>query len=172
MISVSKKSVYLIVVLTMLALAGSIWLSQGITILEISNVTNHKSIYRHRFNPGESFAFKYIHSVQKTPVWEYYTLDRSGLVVLTATKVKSVGYGMPKPKQGDSYAFKDDFFMVDNLNQPIKELLIRNTFIRPMEIFCADKILKLRDFADRGDLIRISGQKKTRIRFFRDQLET
>ena len=166
-----KNYIYLAVALTILASAGSIWLSHEIVAIDITDDTNQKHIFRHLFKPGDSFAFKYIHSVQKTPVWEYYTIDSGGQIVLTATKVKSVGYGMPKPEHGDSYAFKDGFFIVNNLNQPIKVLLIRNTFIRPMTIFCADKVLKLQELANKGDLIRISGFRTSRIGFYWNHLE-
>ena len=172
MASRSKKAFYLLGLFFILASAGAMRLSQAIVVLEITDETSHQHILRHRFTPGETFAFKYIHSVQQTPVWEYYTLDASGRVLLTATKVKSVGYGMPKPARGDSYTFKDGYFMVDNLNQPINALLIRNTFIRPMEIHYADMVFKLRDLANKGDLIRISGYRTTWIGLYRDHRES
>lgn len=172
MTSFSGKKGIFFAAAALLALVGCLWFAQKMTVIDITNDTNHTVIYSHGFNPGDRFAFRYVHSVQKTPVWEYYTLNSAGDVVLTGTRVKSLGYGMPKPEQGDSYDFEDDYFVIDNLNQPIRELLIRNTFVRPMQIFCADKVFMLSAVAKQGELIRISGKKATRFEYFLQQIES
>ena len=86
--------------LTVMALAGGVlYLTKDTITLRVINRDRHKVILSQDFKPGQKFSFMYIHSVQKTPVFEIYTVDDQGRVMLLETRVKSCGYGLPSPRR-------------------------------------------------------------------------
>lgn len=76
--------------------------------------------------PGQELSISFIHSVQKTPVDEYLTVndDMSGLV-LNSTRYHSFGVGLPfMESDGEFYQDGNDFVM-DNMNRHFDSLSLR-----------------------------------------------
>lgn len=110
-------------------------------------------------SPGYKIKFLYIHSVQKTTVIEIYTINSDAQLVLLETKVQSVGFGLPDPKQNNKYFFENGFLVIKNINKLIKILLIRINFVRLMELSFGSKVFDLRDCGKGGDLIEVGAKK-------------
>jgi hypothetical protein len=125
--------------------------------LQLHNQSQNKTIGCWPIMPGQRFSFMYVHSVQKTPVYEDYMLDPTGRVLLVETRVQSFGYGMPKPVQGENYELKDGFYVIRFDGRNVGKLLIRVNFIREMKITLEDREVDLRRIGQAGDLIRIQG---------------
>ncbi len=51
-------------------------------------------VLRLPLDPGETFTIRYIHSVDRTPVFEIFGLDEEGCLTLRATYFKMFGAGM------------------------------------------------------------------------------
>ena len=76
--------------------------------------------------PGQALSISFVHSVQKTPVEEYLTVndDMSGLV-LNSTRYHSFGVGLPfMDSDGEFYQDGNDFVM-DKMNRHFDSLSLR-----------------------------------------------
>ena len=142
----------------------SLWMFQEIYVIRCSNTTQGKLIYIRDIRPGDWFTFKYIHSVQKTPVYEVFTIDEAGDIVLTETRMMSLGYGLPALTKKNDYTIENDFFVLKNLNRKIGKLFIRVNFVRLMELNFGGSIFDLpRYYGSAGDLIEVSASRRKRI---------
>ena len=76
--------------------------------------------------PGQALSISFIHSVQKTPVEEYLTVDDSmSELVLNSTRYHSFGVGLPfMESDGEFYQDGDDFVM-DHMNRHFDILSLR-----------------------------------------------
>lgn len=75
---------------------------------------------------GQALSISFIHSVQKTPVEEYLTVndDMSGLV-LNSTRYHSFGVGLPF-MEGDGEFYQDgNDFVMDNMNRHFDNISLR-----------------------------------------------
>ena len=150
--------------LALMALGGGVlYLAKDTITLHVINRDRHKVIFSQDFQPGQKFSFMYIHSVQKTPVFEVYTVDAEGRVMLLETKVRSFGYGLPAPRQGENYRIKDGYLQVREMNRLVDRLLIRVNFVRLMELRLGPKALDLRKYGRGGDLIEVSAKRTSRL---------
>ena len=66
----------------------------------------------------------FIHSVQKTPVIEELEFDGEKFI-LRRTKYKSHGVGLPFMESDGDFHELDGWFIMDNMNRPIKNLSLR-----------------------------------------------
>ncbi len=76
--------------------------------------------------PGLSFSTRFIHSVQKTPVEEFFVVnDTLNGFVLKSTRYQSFGVGLPFLGSEGNFRHEGNFFVMDDMNRPIGELLLR-----------------------------------------------
>ena len=84
-----------------------------------------KIIYSRFMFPGQMFVFKYNHSVQKTPVYEYYTVDWRGKIIMNKTRFKSYGAGLPLQTKNFSIEEENNFFKIDDMNIILPKVIFR-----------------------------------------------
>ena len=65
---------------------------QGVTITDCKT---GRLIYYHAADAGDQFSVYYIHSVNKSPVEDFYAVGRGNEVILEKTVFKSFGAGVP-----------------------------------------------------------------------------
>ena len=73
---------------------------------------------------GTPLVINFIHSVQKTPVIEELEFDGDNFVLLR-TKYKSQGVGLPFMETDGNFYQEGDWFIMENMNRPIKNLQLR-----------------------------------------------
>jgi len=64
-------------------------------ILEIRDVRRDQAVFMQRVSPGESFSLTFIHSVEKSPVADFFRLDDDYRIVLYETAFRSLNTGLP-----------------------------------------------------------------------------
>ena len=69
-------------------------------------------------------TIEFMHSVQRTPVIEELTFQ-AGEFVLRRTKYKSQGVGLPFDAADGNFRREGDWFIMDDMNRPIKNLELR-----------------------------------------------
>ena len=74
---------------------------------------------------GAPIEIKFIHSVQKTPVFEELEFY-SGEFVLRRTKYQSQGVGLPFSECDGNFHREGNFFVMDNMNRHFKEINLRS----------------------------------------------
>ena len=69
-------------------------------------------------------TIEFMHSVQKTPVIEELTFH-AGEFILRRTKYKSQGVGLPFDASDGNFHRDGEWFIMDDMNRPIKNLELR-----------------------------------------------
>lgn len=69
-------------------------------------------------------VISFIHSVQKTPVIEELEFDGEKFILIR-TKYKSHGVGLPFMESDGNFHEENGWFIMDNMNRPIKNLSLR-----------------------------------------------
>lgn len=107
--------------------------------------------------PGKEFSTRFIHSVQKTPVEEYFVVndDCSGFI-LKSTRYRSFGVGLPFLESDGNFRREGDDFIMDALNRPIKTLDLRPGVSTELTITINNQELLLYQLVSLGSLVRVS----------------
>ncbi|MBS3778922.1 MAG: DUF1850 domain-containing protein [Desulfovermiculus sp.] len=102
---------------------------------------------------GEEFSIRYIHSVDKLPVYEFY-INRQGYLVLTGIKVIDFGAGLDYTGEGD-LRMEGKWTYIDNLNREIDSLPLRVGSIADHTLIYRNKEFHLRDYFPAFTLVRM-----------------
>ena len=110
-----------------------------------------------RAEAGIKFSTRFIHSVQKTPVEEYFTVneDCSGFI-LESTRYRSFGVGLPFLESDGTFHREGDDFIMDDLNRQINTLDLRTGVGTELSITINGQTLPLYGMMPVGSLVRIS----------------
>ncbi|MGM0395998.1 MAG: DUF1850 domain-containing protein [Bacillota bacterium] len=105
-----------------------------------------------------SFTVKYIHSVERTPVWEMYTMD-GGEIVLRETVFQSYGAGLPATSPYD-FDIVEDGFRLYNIDQKMTNLVYRTGAVRANhELMVGGKIYFFVEFSEPTQGVKFEAQK-------------
>lgn len=88
-----KKSDILKFIIMIYFFTSAAWAGEDY-FLELTDMSSNKAIFRLPLESGETFTIRYIHSVDKTPVFEIFETDHKGRLTLQATYFKMFGAGM------------------------------------------------------------------------------
>lgn len=102
--------------------------------------------------PYRVFTLSFVHSVQKTPVYEYFRISDDNTLILERTKYYSLGVGLPYTEENGSFRNDDGAFIV-NLNREFDMLPIRVSPIPEHNITIGNKTYPLLDFAEPENLL-------------------
>jgi hypothetical protein len=64
-------------------------------IMEIRDARQEKTVFMQGVSPGETFSLRFIHSVEKSPVTDYFRIDDAYRMVLYETAFRSLNTGLP-----------------------------------------------------------------------------
>ena len=66
-----------------------------VRVMELSNKHSGDVIYRWVVTPGDNLIYRYIHSVEKTPVEAWFSIEADNRLQLKETRFPSYGAGLP-----------------------------------------------------------------------------
>ncbi len=105
-----------------------------------------------------SFTVKYIHSVERTPVWEMYTMD-DGEIILRETVFQSYGAGLPATSPYD-FDIVEDGFRLYNIDQKMTNLVYRTGAVRANhELMVGGKPYFFVEFSEPTEAVKFETQK-------------
>jgi hypothetical protein len=64
-------------------------------VLEIREIRKGKTVFMQRVSPAETFSITFIHSVEKSPVTDYFRIDDAFRIILYETAFRSLNTGLP-----------------------------------------------------------------------------
>ncbi len=124
-------------------------------LLELLDTDTGESVYTVSVLENSLFTLRYIHSVEKTPVFETYRVTENGDIHLEETSVKSSGYGLPEGNSKGRSSFENGWLHIKDLNQRIPLLVFRVSYLNDMLLIFEDHCVNLAEIAGRGHRIKV-----------------
>ena len=130
----------------------------NIQVLGVRNINKDEKLFQEIIFPGYIFATKINHSVQLTPVFEFFGIDKNYNILLTKTIVKDLGWGMPSTPEGD-FSFQNNEMVIENINRKIPTLIFRVSYISKPELILRGRIYDLRFLVNDSNALEIKNKK-------------
>ncbi len=103
-----------------------LWVCVPIHSLSVTDLSTGDTLLYAPISPGDTLKTVYIHSLELTPVWEYFRIDAEYGIVLTDTLYESSGAGLPIPIAGqDSFTKEGDQFHIFDIQQRLPSIVLR-----------------------------------------------
>jgi len=135
-----------------------------VNVLQIINYQSDKIIWEQTVEDGDDFSIKYLHSVAKTPVIEFFEI-KDGKILLTGTEYQSYGAGLPTSAEQGDYIVADDKFIIKNIDQKLPEIMLRVSDYAQHEFIYNGKNYKLYENVKTETLLQIKTEKFSYLRF-------
>ena len=144
-------------------IAGICWYGNQLVLSVIPE--DNLKIYRFSTHVGDEWYYTYIHSVQRTPCDEYFTIKGVDDMVMTHTVYQSYGVGLPcYPDDGKFTLTKDGHFILE-MNRPMKNVALRTQPIPQQRLFINGQELKLYQIYPSGTLVKVEVTKRYQVWF-------
>lgn len=111
---------------------------------------------------SNKFTLTFIHSVQQTPVYEFFKIREDNTLSLVKTEFSSFGIGLPYTDEGGKFKIKDDKFILE-FERNFDKIPIRISPIPQHSIIVNNKTYPLLKFADPENLIEIYAKDKWKL---------
>ena len=121
-------------------------------VLVVRNETKEAILLRMNVGAGFEFATKIRHSVQLTPVYEYYRVEADGRLTVTGTKLQDLGWGMPSTED-THVVFKDGFMYFEGGRRKLEVLRFRVSRMNDAELLIDGRHIELNSCTGDGDLL-------------------
>jgi len=128
-------------------------------VLQIDALREGSPVFVRIVHPGNEFALGFIHSVELSPVWDYFRVDDSYRIILYETAVRSFNTGLPSTLTGVERLHRErDGFRISGVNRvlPSIDLWVHERTDNTLKV--KDDSLKLYSLAG-NTLLRISIRK-------------
>ncbi len=109
----------------------------------------------------EEWYLLYTHSVQRTPVWEYFRVNGANDLTMTHTVYSSLGVGLPyAPSEGKYvYLAKEGRFDL-TMNRPYKTVKLRTAVQAMHKVVHDQKVYDLCKLYGQGTLVEIKALRR------------
>jgi len=151
-----KGKILFIMAAVLIAALGSI----PFHILQIDVLREERPVFVRIVRPGNEFALGYIHSVELSPVWDYFRVDDSYRMILYETAIRSFNTGLPSTLTGEERLhWERDGFRISGMNRvlPVIDLWVHERTDNTLDVGDIDP-LRLYSLAG-NKLLRISIRK-------------
>lgn len=129
-----------------------------VQVLYALNMNTKDQLSRWLLPNHRTFSVKYIHSVERTPVWETYLLDQ-GDIILKETVFQSYGAGLPATSPYD-FDVVEDGFRLYNIDLLIPNLIYRTGAVRANhELLIGNKSYPFLDFSNPTEGVKFETRK-------------
>jgi hypothetical protein len=151
-----KGKILFIMAAVLIAALGSI----PFHVLQIDVLKEERPVFVRIIRPGNEFALGYIHSVELSPVWDYFRVDDSYRMILYETAIRSFNTGLPSTLTGEEKLhWERDGFRISGMNRvlPVIDLWVHEKTDNTLNVGDIDP-LRLYSLAG-NKLLRISIRK-------------
>ena len=151
---ITKLAAALILLIMILAAAFLYTGSRGFLVLE--DVRTGETIARYRMKTGDGFSIGFIHSVNKSPVTDYYELNKDGIYVVK-TIYYNYGAGVQTQLEGnEKLEYGDDGSMIiTGFDQKMNDLIYFVGTVSDHTLVLNEKTtISLRELCGRNAMVR------------------
>jgi len=135
-------------------------------VLRIEAIRKNRPVFAYIVRPNDQFSTKYIHSVELSPVREYFKIDKNFRIVLYETTFSSSNTGLPTTLSGDEKLYTNgDHLRISNMHRivPQLDLWVNEKYDNSLTLGNG-RILELPSLA--GDtLLRVTVERLTFLEF-------
>jgi len=142
-------------------------------VLRIEASKKNRTVFVQIIRPDYRFSTKYIHSVELSPVREYFKIDKSFRIVLYETTFSSCNTGLPTTLSGDERFYDmGTHLRISNMHRTLPELNLWVNKKYDNTLTLGDgEVLKLPSLA--GDtLLRVAVEKLPFLKFLYLKIKT
>ena len=128
-------------------------------VLQIDALKRGSPVFVRIVHPGSEFALGFIHSVELSPVWDYFRVDDSFRMILYETAIRSFNTGLPSTLTGEERLHRErGGYRISGMNRvlPSIDLWVHERTDNTLKL--KDDSLKLYSLAG-NTLLRISIRK-------------
>ncbi len=119
--------------LTVLLAAAGIAFTPAL-FLELRSYPAEELLFAARIEKGGAFATRIRHSVHLSPVYEYYRAEDAGKIILEATRLQDMGWGVPSTFD-HPYRLEDGFMVIESIEKELPFLPFRVSSINAPRLF-------------------------------------
>jgi hypothetical protein len=131
-------------------------------VLQVDVLREERPVFVRIVLPGNAFALGYIHSVELSPVWDYFRVDDSYRIILYETVIRSFNTGLPSTLTGEERLHRErDGFRISGMSRvlPVIDLWVHERTDNTLNV---GDIAPLKLYSLAGNkLLRISIRKTT-----------
>ena len=151
------------VVLTAFAVTVLCLLTFSEKYLLISNEETGEILFRTEAKDGEEFSVSYIHSVNKSPVTEYYQIQDTD-IYLTAMRFRAFGAGIPEqPEEGQTMRIEGEDMVIEGYLRPIHNLCYFVGYTAEHTLHWRDEAIRLDELTEPGEPVLFSVTDSPRL---------
>jgi len=114
-----KGNILVIVAAALIAALGFI----PVHVLQIDELREGSPVFVRIARPGNEFALGFIHSVELSPVWDYFRVDDSYRIILYETAIRSFNTGLPSTLTGEERLHRErDGYRISGMNRVLPSI--------------------------------------------------
>lgn len=152
------------IILTTVVMTAKLGFGSPATVMQIWDADQEKLLRSYEVQTGDQIGIKFIHSYDKGPVWEYFSIQEDGSFLMHEVAFAVQSYDareltFPEAKRvlKDGIVYLKD--IDDVYEQKQSEFLIRVPYTVPQWILFLDQSVELSSLAPSGTLLRIKISK-------------
>ena len=155
-----KRPSFVLLLLILLAAFG--WYGDRLLVVMIPE--NDRTVSSFPVSIGEEWHYHYKHSVQQTPVDEYFRVNGVNDMTMTHTTYESLGVGLPyDPSEGKFTSLKKDGKFDLEMNRPYRSLQFRTAVQAMPKIVHKDTTFDLCALYGQGTLVEVKVIKRYQL---------
>jgi len=135
------------------------FLVRPVLIFKIEDVQENKTIFQQRVQDDYRFATLIYHSVQLTPVYEYYRIKEDRNLEVTKTVLQDLGWGMPS-NLDYPVRFENNYMIMENINRSLEALYFRISYIARPHLILNEEEIDLTRFMNDSNVLKIYADEK------------
>jgi hypothetical protein len=97
----------------------------GGLFLNLTPVTGSRPLVGIWLDPGERFTLRYIHSVEKSPVWETHSVDARGRIYIEEERYLKLGAGMGQMPGVGRTVQRGSYEVIEDMHMPTGDFVLR-----------------------------------------------
>jgi hypothetical protein len=119
-----KYGLSVLTALAALAVLAGLCLPGGL-LLSLTPLTGSRPLVRIWLDPGERFTLRYIHSVEKSPIWETHSVDAQGRIYIEEERYLKLGAGMGQMPGVGRMVRRGPYEVIENMHMPTGDFVLR-----------------------------------------------
>lgn len=134
----------------------------------VIEMKDNRLLHSWDIKPQEKFVITYLHSVNKSPVEEYFLIENNHKLLLTKTAFRSFGVGIPcELEPGEEMYHYPDHIEIVKINRELPQILLAVGTVANHQITVHGKVFKLTDFARPQQTVRIYARRVSAYQLIR-----